>query len=332
MLAVGVFFLIKGSGIFVGASSHIARKFGVSDFIIGLTLVALGTSLPELVSSIVASIEQAGGFIFGTIIGASIANLTFIIGIAAILSKIKIEKESLKRDGYILIFVIFLLFLFILDGTISRVEGVVFVLLYISYIFFLIESKGKINKEYDFSDFAKYFIRFGYLSYLKKGVFLKFSRKNVKRKKKNYLMKYYALIILGLIIVFFSAELVVGRAIYIAEYLKVAPIVLGVIISIGTTLPELSVAISASSKKYGNVTIGNSIGSCITNILLVLGVASIIHPLNIIKSSMMATFPFLVVSSIITLIFIKTDFEISKKEGIVLILLYALFLFRMILY
>lgn len=331
LLVVGIIFLIKGSGIFVGSASHIARKLGVSDFIIGLTLVALGTSLPELISSIVASIDGESGLIFGTILGANIANLTLIIGTAAILSKIKIEKQVLKRDGYILFFVISLLFLFIFDGVISRIEGIVFVLLYLSYTFFLIESKINLNKDYDFSDFAKYFVRFGYLSYLKKGIFLKFHRKK-KVQKRGKLLKHYLFLLLGLGIVYLSAELVVDKAVYLAEYFLLAPIVIGVLISIGTTLPEFSVALSASSKKYGNVAIGNAIGSTITNTLLVLGVASIIHPLEVARESILAIFPFLFSAMIIVLLFIKTNFEISKKEGAVLILVYLLFLARMVFY
>lgn len=329
LLVLGIIFLVKGSGVLVGSSSHIAKKWGVSDFVIGLTLVALGTSMPELISSVIASTKHQSGLIIGTIIGANIANLTLIIGIAAVLSKIKVEKQVLRRDGYILFFVVALLILFLYDGTISRIEGGIFLLLYLSYTMFLIESKSKIKKDYNFSDFARYFVRFGYLTYLRKGIFLRLPKKNVK-KKKNHLRKHYAYLFIGLVVIYFSANLVVGEAIKLAEYFLVAPVILGVLISIGTTLPELSVAISASKKKYGNVAIGNSIGSCITNTLLVLGIASIIHPIQIIKTNLLILFPFLIISTIGVLFFIKTELKISKKEGIVLILIYIGFLISMI--
>ena len=328
-LVLGIIFLVKGSGIFVGSASHIAKKLGVSDFIIGLTLVALGTSLPELVSSIFASIQKQSGLVIGTIIGANIANLTLIIGIAALLSKIKVEKEVLKRDGYILMFVILLLLLFLYDGTISRIEGIVFLLLYISYTFFLMETRSKIKREYNFADFAKYFIKFGYLAYLKRGLFLKIpKKKNNKKIVRNHLSKYYLILMLGLVLVYFSAKIVVDKAIIIANYFSIAPIVIGVLISIGTTLPELSVAISASTKKYGNVAIGNSIGSCITNTLLILGVSAIIHPLQILKGNVFMTYPFLIVSTILVLLFIKTDLEVSRRESIMLLIVYLLFIVK----
>lgn len=331
-LIFGIIFLVKGSGVFVSSASRIAKKLGVSDFIIGLTLVALGTSLPELTSSIVASVKQEGGLILGTIIGANIANLTLIIGIAAVLSKIKVEKEVLKRDGYVLLFVVSLLLLFLLDGVVSRIEGVIFLMLYMSYTLFLIELKSKIKKDYDFSDFAKYFIRFGYAGYIKKGLFLRFPYKNKKPVKKNHLLKHYLFLALGLVLVYFSAEVVVSNAVKLAEYFKVAPLIIGILISIGTTLPELSVSISASKKKHGNVAIGNSIGSCITNTLLVLGLAAIIHPIKAIKENVLMTFPYLIISVLLVLFFIKTDFKISKKEGFFLVLFYLIFLIKVLFF
>lgn len=331
LLLLGIGFLIKGSGIFVGSSSQIAKKFGVSEFIIGLTLVALGTSLPELTSSIIASIKNESGLILGTIIGANIANLTLIIGLSAIFSKIKIKKEVLKRDGYILVLVFSLLVLFLMDGFLSRIEGIVFLMLYLSYTLFLIESKFDLNKSYNFSDFAKYFFKFGYLNYLRRGIFLKTSRRSKGKKiDKKHLSKHFLFLALGLIIVFFSAELVVSNAIYLAEYYLIAPLLVGILISIGTTLPELSVAITASKSNHAHVSIGNAIGSSITNTLLVLGLAAVIHPLSAVKENLFAIFPFLAISTFFVLIFIKTDLKISKKEGFFLIALYLSFLIKMI--
>ncbi|MDA3836034.1 MAG: calcium/sodium antiporter [Nanoarchaeota archaeon] len=333
LLILGLVFLIKGSGIFVGSSSQLARRFGVSEFIIGLTLVALGTSLPELTSSVVASLKGQSGLILGTIIGANIANLTLIIGITAIFSKVKLEKDVLRRDGYFLLFVMSLLLLLLSDGKLSLLEGVIFLLLYVAYTVFIIESKKDIKKQYNFADFAEYFVKFGYLSYLKRGVFLRLSKNNNHTKKKRgNSFRHYFFMIVGITMVYFSAVLVLNKALFIANYFNVAPLILGVIISIGTTMPELSVAISASSKKIGSVAIGNSIGSCITNTLLILGISAVIHPLIAIKENILMLFPFLAVATITVLIFIKTNYEISRREGILLLLLYLIFLVSILVF
>jgi cation:H+ antiporter len=329
LLILGLILLIKGSGIFVGSASNIAKKWGVSEFVIGLTLVALGTSLPELTSSIIASVKNESGLVLGTIIGASIANLTLIIGIAALNTRIKVEKQMLNREGYLLFFVVSLLILFLLDSKISRIEGVVFLLFYLSYNLFLMESKSKLKKDYNFSDFAQYFIKFGYLNYVRKGLFLKSNISNDIPKKKVNTKKDYLFLLIGLIIVYFSANLVVGESIYLANFFLVSPIVLGVILSIGTTLPELSIAIAASKKRFGTIAIGNSIGSSITNILLVLGLASIIRPLQGTNLFLFPLLLFLAASTLFVIFFIKTDYEITKKEGLILVLFYLLFLARM---
>ncbi|MBU0930186.1 MAG: sodium:calcium antiporter, partial [Nanoarchaeota archaeon] len=121
LLLIGLVLLVKGSGYFVSSASSIAKKLGISEFVIGLTLVAIGTSLPELVSSIFASIKHESGFVIGTITGANIANIGLVVGIAAIIHRIKTRKQMLIRDGYIMLFSFLLLFIFIFNNIISRI-------------------------------------------------------------------------------------------------------------------------------------------------------------------------------------------------------------------
>ncbi|WP_292381506.1 calcium/sodium antiporter [Methanosarcina sp. UBA289] len=173
----GLVLLVKGADFFVLSSSRIARKFGVSELVIGLTLVSVGTSVPELASSLAASFQQASGIVMGNILGSNIANIGLIASAAALLTNIRTEEVMLKRDGYIMLFSSFLLFLFILDFRISRLEALIFILFYfilfyfilfyLAYILFLIDKVRKHEGDIYFKHFMIYFFKFEYLSNLK---------------------------------------------------------------------------------------------------------------------------------------------------------------------
>jgi cation:H+ antiporter len=141
VLILGLVLLVKGSDFFVQAAAAIAQKLGVSEFVIGLTLVAVGTSIPELASSVAASMQHQSDIVMGNIVGSNIANIGLILGVAATLAVIKTREEMVKRDGYLMLFAALVLYLFMLNGTISRVEAVLFLLLYCAYI--LLPDKRK---------------------------------------------------------------------------------------------------------------------------------------------------------------------------------------------
>lgn len=159
----GLVLLVRGADLFVLTSSRIARRFGVSEFVIGLTLVSIGTSIPELASSLAASFQQASGIIMGNILGSNIANIGLIAGTAALLMNIRTEEVMLRRDGYIMLFSSFLLFLFMLDFKISRLEALIFILLYLIYLLFLFEKVKKHEGDIYFKDFMIYIIKFEYI-------------------------------------------------------------------------------------------------------------------------------------------------------------------------
>jgi len=330
----GLVFLVQGSSYFVKSASRIAKKLGISEFIIGLTLVAVGTSLPELVSSIFASVKRESGLILGTIMGANIANITLIIGISAIMAPLIIKKQILKRDGYMLLFTTALLGIFLWDLKISFIEGLIFLLLFISYTFYLFAYKKKIKGAYGFKEFIPYFFKFKYILTIKSEIMKNFedkippAKKNkIKKTFKEGLVKDFLIILISGCFIFFGAHYFVKEAIIFSELLKVPEVIIGVFIAIGTTLPELSVAVSASRKGYGNIAIGNAIGSCITNTLLILGVSALIHPLISLKLTLNYIFSSLFLVVIIFLIFMRSKWKIQKFEGILLILLYLAFIF-----
>jgi cation:H+ antiporter len=335
LLIVGLILLVKGSDFFVEASSSIAKRLGVSGFIIGLTLVAFGTSIPELASSIVASLKGEGGLVIGNVIGSNIANIGLIVGIAAIIAVIKTKKHMLKRDGYLMLFACCLFYIFIIDGSFNWIEALIFLLLYIAYMAFLASSKEESEKEYHFGDFVRYFFSFRYFVTIKNGIQSSLSKKDIPSRKKGELkkefkigmIKDFSLLIISGVGIFFGARYLIEEAIFFADLFNVSKTVIGaILVAIGTSLPELSVSITAAKKGYNDLCIGNVIGSNIANLFLVLGVSGLIIPLTVDLTTLLFTAPVMILMAIMLLLFIGSKWNIRKKEGWVLLTMYALFI------
>jgi len=336
--AAGLFLLVHGSEFLVKSAASIAKKFGVSELIIGLTLVALGTSIPELASAVIASIRHDSGLIIGNVVGANIANICLIIGLAGALGFIKTTKEMLKRDGYLMLAVAVLMYVFVLNGTISKLEGAIFLLLYLAYVFFLYETKGEHEEKRHFREFIKYFFGFKYMVTIKSRLISEFNNmksKNLAPQAKSQIKELFkAGIIKDILIIALSGVAIVLGANYFitsaanfAELFNVPHTVIGLsLVSLGTTLPELAVSVSAARKGFGDIAIGNVLGSNITNVLLVLGVAGSIHPLSILNITKFFSGPYLLLMSILFLFFIKNKWYIRKREALALLFLYVLFI------
>lgn len=332
--------LVKGSNFMVKSAASIAKKLGVSSFIIGLTLVALGTSIPELASAIAASLNNVTNLVVGNVVGANIANIGLITGIAASVALIKTRKAMLERDGYIMLFVSVLFLVFALNGVIGFMESLAFVLIYVAYVFFLVESNSASEKAkaFRFKEFINYFFGFGYVLTLRSKL-LGFRKGRKKKKlsseqKKEVKGLFWAGILKDLLVVLasgcaivFAAKFLVSEAMFFAEYLGISLTLIGVsIVSIGTTLPELAVSVSAARKGYGNIAIGNIIGSNIANIALIGGVAGLIIPLQVSLRAIFFIIPVMIAMAAALLIFIRSDWEIRRAEGIAFLVAYALFL------
>jgi len=331
ILGISLLLLVKGSERFIKSSASIAKKFNVSEFVIGLTLVAIGTSLPELISSIVASSKGEGSLVVGTLMGANIANLTLIIGVVSIMMVIKTNREMLERDGYIMIASFLLIFLFALDSSITRIEGFFLIVVFVAYTMFLFESKPKGSGMYNFDKFIPYFIKFRYLYSLKEKILGRHAaKKKEKSSSKKGLPKDILLVVVSGLVVFFSANIMVEQALFFAKLFNFPSTIIGILIAIGTTAPEMSVAIAAARKKLGNIVIGNAIGSCLTNGLLILGISSIINPLHLLPISLTYIIPFMIIIGLLLILFIKSNWKITKKEGLFLLALYLVFLFLLI--
>jgi len=322
LLLLGLVLLVKGADYFVKSAAHIAKALGISEFLIGLTLVALGTSIPELASSIVASLNNSTGLIIGNVIGSNIANIGLIAGIVAVLSIIKTKENMLKRDGYIMLFVSFVFLLFAFNGVIEFYEALIFLVLYIVYVLFLIDVESK-EKEFHFPQFLNYFLTFKYVGTVKN----MFSSSGSKKSFDHSLFKQFFIVIVSVGAIVLGAHFFITEAIFFATLFGLSDTFIGLtLVAIGTSLPELVVSGSAALRGYGNIAIGNIIGSNISNILLILGVTGIMSPLNVVRSSLFFTIPFMIMMSVILLMFIKSDWELRKAEGIIFLVLYVLFI------
>ncbi|AAM05411.1 calcium/sodium antiporter [Methanosarcina acetivorans] len=337
ILLLGLVFLVKGSDYFVKSASTIAKKLGVSEFVIGLTLVAIGTSIPELASSIAASIQQASGIVIGNVVGSNIANVGLIVGVAALLSPMKTEIDMLKRDGYIMLFSAVLFFVFAFNRELSMLEAGLFVLLYIAYVFFLFEEAEKYEGKLHFKEFITYFFKFKYINSAMQKLNGNRNRNsdsdrnsdsgNGNERLEGGFAKDIFTLVLSCAAIVIGAKYFVEESIFFAELLGIPDTVIGTtLVAVGTSLPELVVTVSAARQGYGSIALGNVIGSNITNIFLILGLSGLFYPLSVAEMSLFFTTPVMIAISLILLIFISTGWEIKRWEGVVLMMFYVAFL------
>ena len=331
LFVLGLFLLVKGSNHFVKSAASIARKLGISEFIIGLTLVAFGTSIPELASSVVASLRQESGIVVGNIVGSNMANIGLIIGLIAFIYAMKTTQDLLKRDGYIMIFAAVLFYLVIFSGRIiSRLEASLFILIYIAYILFLFEKKPAFKGRYHFKEFVLYFFKFQYITKLKNEIASVTNKKeSIKEKKskssKEGILKDIVILVVSGAAIVIGANYHIEKIIYFAELFNIPKNLIAItVVAIGTSLPELSVSLAAARKGYSDIALGNIIGSNITNILLILGASALVYPLAITESTLFISAPAMILLSALLLIFIKSDWEIRRREGLLFLIVYSL--------
>lgn len=333
----GLIVLVKGADFFIESIAKIAKKFGVSDFLIGLTLTSIGTSLPELASSISASMGKHFDLVIGNIVGSNIANIGLIIGITAIIKPFKTTKKMYQRDGHIMIATVLLFFFFSLDNYISKIESVILLLVYIFYTLFILKSDDtKIN--YRFHDFMNYVFNMEYLSTIKSRLIKKAMEKPESKRTlsenriiqlfREGIIKDIIISAISLYAVIYGAGLLVKEAIILAEIFNVSHGIIALsLVAIGTSLPELVVSITAVKKGFNTLITGNVLGSNIANICLIIGISGLINPIAISEKDVSYTIPIMLFFSLAFLQFIRSDWKIERKQGVLLLAAYIVFIF-----
>ena len=295
--------LIWGADILVNQSEKIAFKFGISEFIIGTTLIALGTSLPEMANSVIASLDNKPQIAIANVIGSNILNITMILGTIFIITKnINPDRDFFSKDSYWALVPLFLFLLIVIDGVISRIDAILLFILMSAYILFLLrEAKGIISKHLsdDIEELSKE--KFQWLNTL-------------------------SLIIFGLIIMIVGASFTIESASNIAKSFGISEWLIGIImISLGTSLPELVVSLTASIKGKVDMAIGNIIGSNMANITIVLGASALAKPMNIEISNYIFDITTMLIATLM-LVFLTANRLYTKPAGISLFVVLGLFL------
>jgi len=331
LFALGIYFLVKSADWIVDSSSSIAKKLRISTLVIGLTVVAFGTSLPELMIGIFSSLKGAGGIVFGNVIGSNIANILLILGTTAILTRVNLKTETVWKQIPFALLACFVVYIFV-SGSLfgiqklefGYVEGVILLSLLVIFIYSLIQiSKSEPVKP------QSIVLDFGLFTSIPKIV--RSSRYKLLELKSDIGevdWKTYMKLVLGFVGIYLGGRWVVNGAMYIAIQFGLSQFLISAtIISIGTTLPEFIVCIFAALRSKVDLAVGNAIGSIIFNICGVLGVASLINPLKIppfiyIDVAIM----FFVTLLLFIFMFTGKKHGLSRKDGIVFVLIYLLYI------
>ena len=292
LLLIGFVLLIKGADFFVDGSSSLARIMKVPSVIIGLTIVAMGTSAPEASVSVNAALAGSNDIAISNVIGSNLFNGLVVVGVCAFMAGLKTNPEILKRDMPLNIIVTAILCIMLLDRHINHIEGIILLISMAVYIAVMVISALK-------------------------------NRETADECKILSLPKSLIFIIGGLIAVIFGGTLVVDNACLIAKDFGVSENFIGLtIIAIGTSLPELVTSITATRKGDSGLALGNAIGSNLFNILFILGMSATICPLNVLSESIIDCI-ILLVSAVILYVFARTKKTMNRWEGIVCVFLYV---------
>ncbi|MCC6325457.1 MAG: sodium:calcium antiporter [Candidatus Brocadia sp.] len=303
LLFAGLAGLYYGAEWLVGGASRFARSFQIKPVVIGLTIVAFGTSTPELVTSVTAGMRHLSDIAMGNIIGSNIANIGLILGLSALVRPLTIDTKLLYREMPIVVGISFLLYFMVWDGTLSRTEGAILlggIVLYTCYVYRIaLKEASLVEQEYE--------------------EFLGTEDTNVR--------KNIFLILIGLGALMGGAHFLVHAAIFIAKVIGISELVIGLtVIAVGTSLPELATSLVAAIRKESDISVGNVLGSNIFNILTVLGISSIIQPLSVNAASLRVDMPVMLFFSIFIIPLITWKFMISRVQGMLLLIGYAVYI------
>lgn len=296
LLAVGFVMLVKGADWFVDGVSGIAEKFGIPQLVIGLTIVAMGTSAPEAAVSITAALRGNAGITIGNIVGSNILNILIILGITGVITTVAVSVSTLKYETPYLIFItIVLMVMGITGNSISRIEGIILWVLFLIYLGYLFVMAKKGRSEVD------------------------------EEQKNEGTVRLIIASILGGILIIWGSSLTVDSASYIAKTFGMSERFIGLtIVALGTSLPELFTSVTAAIKGKADIAIGNIVGSNIFNILFVIGTSSLIIPV-VFESKFVIDTIISALAAVLLIISVLKTKSLRRPWGIVMLVGYALY-------
>ncbi|MEX2513563.1 MAG: calcium/sodium antiporter [Cyclobacteriaceae bacterium] len=300
LLLLGLVILLAGGKFLVDGATSIAARLGLSPGLIGLTIVAFGTSAPELLVSVTAALKDASDIAIGNVVGSNISNISLVLGISAIVYPIYLSKSTLKIDYPFTLISSVVFYVMALNGIISFVEGIILLVCFVSLNWYFFKKIEKVE----------------------------FTEEDaVKMKKQSALLAIF-LIIGGAAGLFFGSELFVVNGTIIAQALGVSERVIGItIIAIGTSLPELATSVLAAIKKETEMALGNILGSNIMNVLSIIGFTAVIKPITVADIFIHSDFLWMLGFTIILLPIFRINYTVSRLNGIFLVLGYLIYIF-----
>lgn len=316
LLIIGLVLVIKSADILIDSSSKIARNYGVSSFVIGITVVAFGTSAPELVVGILSALSGTNELGLGTVVGSSYANMTLIVGLSALVFPLVVNDSAIKKEIPMLIFVQALFAAMILwDNQLSRLDGLLLLGGFVAFMVYVvldskksmkisIDIEGDIDTDGDGNQVTEY----------------------TTTEKIRSVPMLWLLSVLSLVGLYIGGQLSVENSVQIAKNFGLSETIIGLtIVAVATSLPELVTSIVAMRKNEKDIVLGNCVGSNIFNILLVMGVSSTIHPFSIQENM---TVDLLLIIVIVGVIYLLSRFtkKVSRLFGSVLVLSYFSYL------
>ena len=294
MFVASILLLVKGSDILSDCAARTAKMFGVSDFVIGVTIIALGTSLPEFASGVYASYLDRSEIVLGDVLGANIINVGLVLGLTCLIKPLSIKHTEIY-SGWIHLFILTMASIVLIIGNgLSRILGLVFSVAYLLYL-------RKVIREY--------------------------RTLGVEPVTRGPLVNNILGLLLGLSLILIGAKLLVNSIISLAEILGISAFIISLLLMpIGTSMPELTTTIITTRKGYSTMAFGNIIGSNIANILWVLGVSSVVRPILADAQQMLPAIIIMLLLAIFMIRFKGTSYTIDRKEGIIFLTLYAVFI------
>jgi len=295
----GFILLYYGADFLVRGSSSVAVSFGVKKIVVGLTIVALGTSMPEFVVSFFAAVEKVDGVSVGNIVGSNLANILLVLGLASIIRPIGVKRRVFLLELPVLLLITGMFVVFCTDGVLKGFEGAIMLVVFTAYMTFIIANR-KVRESSDIE-----FIPM----------------------EKGHLIKNVFLTVLGLVGLIVGGQLTVRGAIGLARTFGISEVVIGLtVVAIGTSLPELFTSVVAVIKKEDEISIGNIIGSNLFNTAFVLGIVPMIHPLNIDYGVIRFENLLMLFVTVLFSIFLFIGRSLSRLEGMILLLIYGFFI------
>ena len=289
LLVIGIIVVIKGADWLTSGAVGMAERIGVPQIIIGLTIVAMGTSMPEFFVSLMSAINGTPDLAVGNIVGSNIFNALLIVGCAAMVAPIAIQRTTVKKDIPIAVFASLLLMGMTLDGQISRIDAAILFVIFLAYLW--ITLRGAKTEE---------------------------GSSQEEEKKPMPVLKAGILVIIGLACLIFGSDVFVDNATAIAHAMGISDAVIGLtIVAGGTSLPELATSVVAAKKGNSGIAIGNVLGSNVFNILMILGVTGLITPMTI-SGITIVDLSMMVISMILLWLFSFTKYRIERWEGVLL--------------